>query len=49
MSDHKRIEFILEKIKDIETFISKFDTVYALLNDKMGFDANLEVIKSSKE
>lgn len=41
MSDRKRIEFILEKIEDIETFISKFDTVYSLLNDKMGFDATL--------
>jgi len=41
MSDITKIQFILEKIDDIELFINKFDNLYSLLNDKMGFDATL--------
>jgi uncharacterized protein with HEPN domain len=41
MSDIKRLLFILEKIEDIESFIEKFDSIFSLLNDKMGFDAIL--------
>ncbi|MEJ5168211.1 MAG: HepT-like ribonuclease domain-containing protein [Arcobacteraceae bacterium] len=41
MSDINKIRFILEKIEDIESFINKFDSIVALLNDTMGFDATL--------
>jgi uncharacterized protein with HEPN domain len=42
MSDIKRLNFILEKIKDLNSFKDRYSgNIYALLNDKMGFDAVL--------
>ncbi|MDY0322238.1 MAG: DUF86 domain-containing protein [Arcobacteraceae bacterium] len=41
MSDINRIKFILEKVEDIEDFTTKFDSLVALLDDTMGFDATL--------
>jgi len=46
-SDMKKFEFILEKIEDIELFISKFDNIYLLINDKMGFDATLNKLENN--
>lgn len=40
-NDSKKLHFILEKLKDIETFKKRFNSLDELLNDKMGFDAIL--------
>ena len=40
-SDKKKIEFVIEMIEDIETYLTRFDSVTALLDDKMGFNATL--------
>ncbi len=39
--DLSKVEFILEKIEDAESFVSRYDSIYAALDDKMGFDALL--------
>ena len=40
-SDKKKIEFVIEMMEDIETYLTRFDSVTALLDDKMGFNATL--------
>jgi len=36
-----KLDFILEKIEDIESFKSRYNTTVDLLNDVMGYDATL--------
>ncbi len=40
-SDKKKIEFVIEMMEDIETYLTRLDSVTALLDDKMGFNATL--------
>ena len=40
-SDKKKIEFVIEMMEDIETYLTRFDSVTTLLDDKMGFNATL--------
>jgi uncharacterized protein with HEPN domain len=39
--DLEKIEFILEKIEDAQSFVSRYDSIHSALSDKMGFDAIL--------
>lgn len=36
-----KLYFILEKIEDIESFRNRYQTIEAMLDDNMGFDATL--------
>jgi len=40
-NDKKKIEFAVEMIEDIEAYLTRFESVTALLDDKMGFNATL--------
>lgn len=40
-SDFVKLKFILEKIDDLDSFLARYDSLGALLEDKMGFDATL--------
>ncbi len=40
-SSFEKLNFILEKIDDIESFKQRFKTIEDLLNDTMGYDATL--------
>lgn len=40
-NDKKKIEFAVEMIEDIEAYLTRFENVTALLDDKMGFNATL--------
>lgn len=40
-NDKTKIEFCLEMIEDIETYLTRFDGISALLSDRMGFNATL--------
>ena len=40
-SAFEKLDFILEKIDDIESFKARYKTVEDLLNDTMGYDATL--------
>jgi hypothetical protein len=35
-NDKKKIEFAVEMIEDIEAYLTRFENVTALLDDKMG-------------
>lgn len=40
-SSFEKLDFILEKIEDIESFKARYKTIEDLLNDVMGYDATL--------
>lgn len=40
-NDTKKLLFVLEKIEDISSFQSRYESTHLLLNDTMGFDATL--------
>ena len=40
-SSFEKLDFIVEKIEDIESFKSRYKSIEDLLNDVMGYDATL--------
>lgn len=47
--DCKKLEFILEKIADLESYKDRYDSIESLLNDKMGWDASVMCIQQIGE
>ena len=40
-SSFEKLDFIVEKIEDIESFRNRYKSIEDLLNDVMGYDATL--------